>query len=385
MNYPKHLFAFILIFLVISCTEENITNQSNLGNISGRVGYEDPTGFIPLENAIVRIPGASVEVLTDSAGNFLILNLPAGNYNLMITTYGFQTKYCTVSVSAGKTTKAPDIIFTSSSSTYPNYLRWVYLRFQGYSSIYLNMNDTSLVDVDKISGDSLTIIAELDEDFYHISYQDIPLTVQFNSDLYYTETLKGRLLLRLPAIQNFSEIKIWQGHSPQPNGTEFISTIFITDIIDFQIYLNWSTNYNSSAGDCDIHLINMQAQDSCWYKNPHPDWGFPYLESDNPRLYDDTNFYGNYSGNEYLYLDYAPDGLYILKIIYFSNNFNPNQNITADVTLRLDDNYTYYDAPADLSVGQVWTVLKIEIPSKTITLINTIDGPVKQTAAKEVQ
>ena len=385
MNYPKHLIAFILIFLVISCTEENITNQSNLGNINGRVGYETGSGFMPLEDVIVSIPGTSIEVQTDSAGNYFMLNLPAGEYNLHVYYYGNTKNIYDVSVGAGHTTKVSDIIFNFSNPIYSGFLGSVSIRLPDYGYVYLYQDDTTFVNTNLNIGDSLMLSAELNDSYYQKPFPDTSLTIKYGSDLFYMETIKGVLQMLLPIRESFSQIRIWEGHSVEPQNGEFKSTFYATPMIDIRVDLDWSTSYGYSAGDCDIHLISVGEQDSCWYKNPHPDWGFKGYSYDDPRLYDQTNTSGSYYADEVLYLDFIPDGSYILKIVYFSNLFNPSQAITAEITLRIDNNYYYYYVPVGMSVGQVWTVLKLDIPSKTITEINTVEGPIKQTAAKEVQ
>ena len=125
----KHSLFLIFFFLIYRCTEEHITNQyqSNLGNITGRVIAEDNIGnIIPLEYVIVLIPGTSVKVHTDSSGNFLIINLPAGTYNLKVNYYGVFEYINNISVSPGNTTIIPDIILDYSYSTDPTFLSSVF-------------------------------------------------------------------------------------------------------------------------------------------------------------------------------------------------------------------------------------------------------------------
>ena len=85
----KHFLLLAVFILPYGCTEEYITNHSNLGNIRGRVVTKDHTGFIPLEGMYVQIPGTSVNLKTDSSGNFLMINLPAGIYNLKVYSYNY--------------------------------------------------------------------------------------------------------------------------------------------------------------------------------------------------------------------------------------------------------------------------------------------------------
>ncbi len=373
----KHFLLLVVFILPYGCTEEYITNESNMGNIKGRVVDQYQTG-IQLESIYIRIPGTSVYTAADSSGNFLLMNLPKGTYNLLIYSYSYniEKNINNVSVSSGNTTVVPDILLDLSYSTNPFFLQSLYIRFPSSYELFLAMNDTSVVDLDDAGGDSLLIRGRLSYDYYQYQIGDTALTVEYDSDLYYIETSKRNFNLRIPVKEGFCQIRVWEGHSAQPNNASFISTILVTEIILTRIRLNWNTSYGNSAGDFDIHLINNELNDSCWYMNTNPDWGIIGLEEDNPDLYDYTNEYGSSYCYEDLYISYTPDGTYRLKVVYFSNVFNENIQVTPTVSLYIDGIYNYYTAPSAMSVGQVWTVLEFNIPSKTITPINTIGGPV---------
>jgi hypothetical protein len=380
----KHLLFLVVFILLYGCTEEHITNQSNLGNIKGRVVAQDQTGYVPLKGISVFIPGTPVYAYTDSLGNFLLINLPAGTYDLKVHSYNYGlTEYINnISVSPGNTTIVPDIIFDLSSSTNPTFLEALYMILPNYYDIYLGMNDTSVVDLDDVGGDSVSLQGRLSRDYYSQA-GDTALTVEYDSDLYYTETSKRIFYFHVPVKEKFCQLRIWEGHSTQPNNAQFISTILVTDIIYVLIDLDWSTSYGSSAGDFDIHLINNELQDSCWYKNPNPDWGIIGFEEDNPDLDDGTNPNGYYYAYEDLSIDFTPDGTYRLKVVYFSNILNENIQITPEIDLNIDGMHYSYTAPSSMSIGQVWTVLEFNIPSKTVVLINTIEGPMESRALRK--
>ncbi len=371
----KHFLLLVVFILPYGCTEEYITNESNLGNIKGRVVDQNQTG---LEGISVSIPGTSVYAYTDSLGNFLLMNLPAGIYNLKVSAYYYTIpkNINNISVSSGNTTVVPDILLDLNHSTNPDFLQSLSILLPYSYELFLAMNDTSFVDLDDVGGDSLLIRGILSDDYYQHLVGDTALTVEYDSDLYYIETSKRNFNLRIPVKEGFCQIRVWEGHSAQPNNASFISTILVTEIILTRIRLNWNTSYGNSAGDFDIHLINNELNDSCWYMNTNPDWGIIGLEEDNPDLDDYTNEYGYYYCNEDLYISYTPDGTYRLKVVYFSNVFNDNIQVTPSIYLNIDGMYYYYTAPSAMSVGQVWTVLEFNIPSKTITPINTIGGPV---------
>ena len=378
----KYFLLLVVSVFLYGCTEEHITNQSNLGNIKGRVVTQGHTGYISLEGISVSIPGTSVYARTDSLGNFLLINLPAGTYNLEVYSYNYElTKNINnISVSPGNTTVVPDIILDFSYSTRPTFLEMLYIVLPNSYDLSLLMNDTLVIDFEDVGGDSVVFLGRLSYDYYYSQVGDTALTIEYDSDLYYIETSKRIFYLHVPVKEKFCQLRIWEGHSTQPNNAQFISTILVTEKIHTWIQLDWSTSYGSSAGDFDIHLINNELQDSCWYKNPNPDWGILGFEEDNPDLEDGINSHGYSYSDEDLSINFTPDGTYRLKIIYFSNVFNFNIQVTPEISLYIDGIYYYYTAPSSMSVGQVWTVLEFYIPSKTIVLINTIEGP-KETRA----
>jgi hypothetical protein len=260
-------------------------------------------------------------------------------------------------------------------STNPDFLESLYIIFPSSYGLPLNMNDSLIVDIDDVGGDTLLIQGRLSYSYYHYQIGDTALTVEYDSDLYYVETSKRNFYLHVPVKAGFCQIRVWEGHSTQPNNPSFISTILVTEKIFTRILLRWNTSYGNSAGDFDIHLISNELQDSCYYRNPNPDWGIIGLWEDNPELYDYTNPNGYSYCDERLDIDYTPDGTYRLKIVYFSNIFNENIQVTPEITLYFDDMNYSYTAPIAMSVGQVWTVLEFNMPSKTITQINTIGRP----------
>ena len=373
----KHFLLLVVFILPYGCTDEYITNESNLGNIKGRVF--DQTGYIPQERVIVRIPGTSVYAYTDSSGNFLLMNLPAGIYNLEVSSQYYpyyEQKINNISVSSGNTTVVPDILLETGTSTNPDFLQSLYIISPNSYDLSLSMNDTSLVDLDFVGGDTLLIRGRLSYDYYHYQVGDTALTVEYDSDLYYVESSKREFYLYVPVKAGFCQIQVWEGHSTQPNNASFISTILVTEKISTRIDLWWITSYGNSAGDFDIHLINNELQDSCWYLNQNPDWGIIGLEEDNPDLDDYTNPSGQSYCNENLYINFTPDGTYKLKVVYFSNIFNDTIQIASSINLNIDGTSHYYAAPSAMSVGQVWTVLEFNMPSKTVIPINTIGRPV---------
>jgi hypothetical protein len=365
-------FICLTFFLLAGCTEEKIVNTSEMGHIKGRVMSKSDTIYAPLEHAGVEIPGTSVRASTDSLGNFILFNIPEGSYDLEVNYY-WTEKVNDVIVKSDQTTNINDIIFEMSEDPdQTSFLRALYILYSNGNGRYLSHNDTSIIDLDDIGSDSLLLAGCLvNYNRRFPVYQDTQFTVLYNSTIYFTETSKGFFYQKLPILEGFCELKVWPGHSSQINENCYNTTFIISKIEDTYILLDWYSHDNP-AGDFDLHLINKELNDSCWYKNPNPDWGVQDYRMDNPVLYEDSNPYGDNSGYETLYMNETPDGAYQINVVYFSNVFNDTVLVAPDVYLSLNDSTYEFNAPDSMSVGQVWTVAEFIIPDMSITPINTI-------------
>ncbi|MFH0734489.1 MAG: TonB-dependent receptor [bacterium] len=94
---------FISIILLISGFTNNIFS-GNTGKISGKVTDKDTGEPIPGINVIVQ--GTSFGAATDINGNYIINNIPPGNYDILISGVGYQKKsYVNVKVAIDFTTR----------------------------------------------------------------------------------------------------------------------------------------------------------------------------------------------------------------------------------------------------------------------------------------
>ncbi|MDE2754821.1 MAG: TonB-dependent receptor [Gemmatimonadota bacterium] len=75
--------------------------QAQTGVVEGRV--LDGASQRPLGNAQVLIAGTGIGQLTNSAGRFLLLNVPAGEHTVQVTLIGYAEAEQTVTVTAGQT------------------------------------------------------------------------------------------------------------------------------------------------------------------------------------------------------------------------------------------------------------------------------------------
>ncbi|MXX54882.1 MAG: TonB-dependent receptor [Gemmatimonadetes bacterium] len=86
--------------------------QAQTGVIEGQV--LDGASQRPLGNAQVLVAGTGVGQLTNSAGRFLLLNVPAGEHTVQVTLIGYAEAEQTVTVSAGQTSSV-DIEMSSTA------------------------------------------------------------------------------------------------------------------------------------------------------------------------------------------------------------------------------------------------------------------------------
>ncbi len=85
--------------LAIGWTPNHVAAQS-AGTLVGTV--TDAASQRPLEAAQVYIPGTGIGALTNAAGRFLLLNVPAGEYTLTAELVGYRSGEQTVTVGAGQ-------------------------------------------------------------------------------------------------------------------------------------------------------------------------------------------------------------------------------------------------------------------------------------------
>ena len=96
----SYISVFCIVFVVFSLGIHSIYAQGS-GNISGTV--VDKTSGEKLPFASVRLEGTSLGASTGGEGEFIIRQIPPGDYQLVVTYIGYLEKSTPVSVVAGKT------------------------------------------------------------------------------------------------------------------------------------------------------------------------------------------------------------------------------------------------------------------------------------------
>ncbi|HYX07077.1 MAG TPA: carboxypeptidase regulatory-like domain-containing protein, partial [Bacteroidales bacterium] len=100
------LLSFVLIILSLSafqCSEDKI-NPDASGILSGTV--TDAVTLDPLSDVTITTNPATQSVVSDSAGNFLLENIPVGEYNVIAKRDGYKTSSIAVNVGYNGETKA---------------------------------------------------------------------------------------------------------------------------------------------------------------------------------------------------------------------------------------------------------------------------------------
>lgn len=81
---------------------------SQTSGIAGKV----KTGNDSPETINIKIKGTSISIMTDSRGEYLIKNLPAGKITIVFTAVGFETQETTAELKENELTSVPEIILT---------------------------------------------------------------------------------------------------------------------------------------------------------------------------------------------------------------------------------------------------------------------------------
>ena len=83
------LSVFLLVGFSIAATAQS-------AKIKGSVTTTNNT---PLSGATIELSQTTLGTTTDENGNFILSNIPSGNYRLILSYVGFKTKYVDLSVS----------------------------------------------------------------------------------------------------------------------------------------------------------------------------------------------------------------------------------------------------------------------------------------------
>ncbi|MCI0494372.1 TonB-dependent receptor [candidate division KSB1 bacterium] len=100
ISNAKFLFFSLIILLSFSFTS---LNAQVTGSITGRVTDTSNGGFLPGANVMIK--GTNFGDASDREGEYVIANIPPGNYTLMVSYIGYETFSTDVNVTAGATTK----------------------------------------------------------------------------------------------------------------------------------------------------------------------------------------------------------------------------------------------------------------------------------------
>jgi len=98
----KILFRCLLLLGVVSLTTLSAQTPA-AGSIAGRV--TDSATRLPLGGARVSVTGTALETYTSAGGDYVLLNVPAGNQTLVISYVGYPNERATATVAAGETSR----------------------------------------------------------------------------------------------------------------------------------------------------------------------------------------------------------------------------------------------------------------------------------------
>lgn len=369
----------------IVCTTDTARYQVDLakyfGGIQGKVRTSNYQSGISYDysDVVVIIPGTSFYANADSGGHFMILNLPEGTYDLQVDqvstgSYGAWRDNLTslrhIEVVAGELTVTPDIVFSIP-----------YLPSDNFENV--SLVDTSgskeyrLLDPlpQKVFNQNLLLKGKL---LYYRTYVDTLISIFVNGDRSVISSQKGQFYHPVLLDQKINTVKVWIGDGDEPAKNVIGGDVYYySSPSKITPYITWnSINYSEPVGDFDIRLINTTIDDTCWYKNTMPEWGYPDIHWDDPRLdYDFTDFRYETSGNEGIYLGNAAPGSYVIELEYFDNYNNPEDMTTPHISVNTSIGDYNYNSPQPMAVGDVWRVVDIEVAQDggmTVTEVNTL-------------
>ena len=112
MQFTRLASGALGLAAALACAIPAAPVQAQTGVIQGQV--LDGASRRPLGNAQVLVEGTGIGQLTNSSGNFLLLNVPAGEQAVQVTMIGYNEARQTVTVSAGQTASV-DFELTSTA------------------------------------------------------------------------------------------------------------------------------------------------------------------------------------------------------------------------------------------------------------------------------
>ncbi len=333
--------TFTILFKVFDGTSEISTTKTIIieevpsGSVRGVV--KDAVTLDPIDNVEIEIRSIDTNSLissgtTDSSGNFLIENIPVGNYKIIFTKDGYLQAYGYINIEEGNLLSFPDVLLINNS-------------YSGNGSISGQV--VNAIDSSGLSNVDIQI------------YNGIYITDNITIDPIYTTNTdsNGNYSITLPAgiytviitkegfIKNKSYIVVLGNQSQTYNFT--LSPILSEG--EVRIVLTWG----ETPRDLDSHLIKIK-NGSIVY---HVYYGHR-TESEAFLDVDDTSSYG-------------PETITILnldtnaKYIYKVHNYSAGHSLTdttlahsgAKVTVYWGEQVFNFTVPNE--PGTVWTVFEI--------------------------
>jgi len=112
-NTPPKLLMYLIVMPMVWLSSLHSYAQQTKGKIHGHIST---SANKPAENVTIALQGTQIGTLTDEKGNYTI-RAAAGDYTLVVSHVGIQSRQIAVMVKAGQTTNVPDITINLSSSS----------------------------------------------------------------------------------------------------------------------------------------------------------------------------------------------------------------------------------------------------------------------------
>src|ERR1700722_11661346 len=106
-----HTRSFALICFLLLSLQKGFTQSGTIrGNVSDQVSHD------PLSGAYITLTNTSYHTAADAKGNFELRGVPAGEYELIVTTVGYTEMRRHISLKAGQIQKIDIGLSTSGKS-----------------------------------------------------------------------------------------------------------------------------------------------------------------------------------------------------------------------------------------------------------------------------
>ncbi len=307
LNKPALLSYLLLLlaFAAIRCSEDKIDPDAS-GILSGTV--KDAVTLDPLSDVTITTNPATQSVASDSAGNFLLENIPVGEYNVIAKKTGYKSASISVQVGYNGETKASisleqrtdelkipefsaNFVPQSGATSIPldNVLSWELAQGKDSTQFTLSIYEAGSLE-------KMRTYPNLTDTFFY------PEKLKFETYYFWQVEASNEAGKTYSALQTFRTIPFPSNEILFSRTTNHTSQLFVTDT---------TGNTTIQLTDNTYHSWNAKTN------SQHSKIAFVSTSNVTPQLY-----VTDVSGNNIVQLTNLSFGTYFSNSVYF--DWNPN-------------------------------------------------------------